>query len=784
MEVIMNVIVKKLFFFSLLTVCLQTTFFSMNAMDNASGDSKREVAQEPKTPKDRNAILRETAQLRKHGRSSTAGKAPGTENLRSLPSPDSKIAAAAPTLTDGEKRIIGFYEEKGKKDAPPAEPVVSDAKRESKDPQDTKKPDSLDEKSLSTSLSAHDIMMKKILDRQTIDAASTLDALDDLITLKQNARVARYRIIQKQFLIVIVVVGCVALFIIDPKSFVMLAYIAIIVVQTMPQLAGAMGSDAYQIEVPKKSLKDLSGLPQGVLDELGALMYRMKNPSRFKRLGIKEPHGILLEGPPGTGKTQIAEAFATATGATFIRSSASKFVAMYVGKGAMNVRALFEQARGSTPCILFMDEFDAVGARNSRNGHAEIDQTITELLTQLDPKRNTGIIIFLATNDASKIDPALRRDGRIDRVLTMNNPNEQGRKEILQGYIKNIPNLAPDISPEFIATLAKTTPMFSGASLENLVKTAQTLAADEFRPHVTRDDFLKAYDTVYNNRLLEEPSEPGDYRFKPEHSLVTLANVAGMSRENLKAIMENVISPIKKSARFAMLRAEPSCGLLLYGPPGTGKTLIAKAIAGELGHIFFYVPPTALKSSFAGKSADNIRRLFKAARQCPPAIICFDEIDSVGTSRKKSIMPDPEQRATLTQLLTELGDTAKNSGIFCVATTNSEVSELDEALVRAGRFDTKLTIGLPDIKGRAEILLLYSKKLDCSPEVNPAFINTIASRTDGLSGADLENLVKTAARNAALDEKSPDKIQPLHFNKALLEVTHTKTTPKTGIHRL
>jgi cell division protease FtsH len=240
---------------------------------------------------------------------------------------------------------------------------------------------------------------------------------------------------------------------------------------------------------------DVAGVDEAK-EELQEVVEFLKDPAKFQRLGGKIPKGALLVGPPGTGKTLIARAVAGEAGVPFFTISGSDFVEMFVGVGASRVRDMFEQAKKNAPCIIFIDEIDAVGRHRGAGlggGNDEREQTLNQLLVEMDGfEANEGIILIAATNRPDVLDPALLRPGRFDRQVVVPNPDVMGREKIIRVHMKNVP-LAADVD---VKTLARGTPGFSGADLANLVNEAALTAARKNRRMVTMHDFEYAKDKV------------------------------------------------------------------------------------------------------------------------------------------------------------------------------------------------------------------------------------------------------------------------------------------------
>lgn len=263
---------------------------------------------------------------------------------------------------------------------------------------------------------------------------------------------------------------------------------------------GAMGfgkSKARLLTENKNRItfEDVAGVDEAK-EELQEVVDFLKDPAKFQRLGGKIPKGALLVGPPGTGKTLIARAVAGEAGVPFFTISGSDFVEMFVGVGASRVRDMFEQAKKNAPCIIFIDEIDAVGRHRGAGlggGNDEREQTLNQLLVEMDGfEANEGIILIAATNRPDVLDPALLRPGRFDRQVVVPNPDVAGREKIIRVHMKNVP-LAADVD---VKTLARGTPGFSGADLANLVNEGALLAARKNRRMVTMSDFEQAKDKV------------------------------------------------------------------------------------------------------------------------------------------------------------------------------------------------------------------------------------------------------------------------------------------------
>ncbi len=271
---------------------------------------------------------------------------------------------------------------------------------------------------------------------------------------------------------------------------------------------------------------DVAGVDEAKSD-LQEIVEFLRDPQKFQRLGGKIPRGALLVGPPGTGKTLLARAIAGEANVPFFTISGSDFVEMFVGVGASRVRDMFEQAKKNAPCIIFIDEIDAVGRHRGAGlggGNDEREQTLNQLLVEMDGfEANEGIILIAATNRPDVLDPALLRPGRFDRQITVPNPDVNGREKILRVHMRKVP-LAPDVDPR---VLARATPGFSGADLANLVNEAALLAARRNKRLVTQLEFEDAKDKVMMG------AERRSMAMTEEEKLATAYHEAGHAIVNL-----------------------------------------------------------------------------------------------------------------------------------------------------------------------------------------------------------------------------------------------------------
>ena len=503
----------------------------------------------------------------------------------------------------------------------------------------------------------------------------------------------------------------------------------------------------------------------------------LRHPTLFKTLGIKPPRGVLLYGPPGSGKTLIAKAIANETGAFFFLINGPEIMSKMAGEAEGNLRKAFEEAEKNSPAIIFIDEIDSIAPKRDKvQGEVE-RRIVSQLLTLMDGLKARGqIIVMGATNRPNSIDGALRRFGRFDRELDIGVPDETGRMEVLRIHTKNM-KLSEDVD---LAKVAKDTHGFVGADLAQLCTEAGLQCIRE------KMDIIDIEDEKIDAAILDSMAVTNEH-FKHamgicnpsslRETVVETPNVSwediGGLEETKRQLQEMILYPLEHPDKFLKFGMSPSKGVLFYGPPGCGKTLLAKAIATECSSNFISVKGPELLTMWFGESEANVREIFDKARQSAPCVLFFDELDSIGISRGKGVGGGGEAAdRVINQLLTEMDGIGVKKNVFVVGATNRP-DILDEALLRPGRLDQLIYIPLPDHKSRISILKAILRKTPIDPKINLDFIGQI---TDGFSGADLKELcnqvckaaVKEAIeaqqqRDALLKEKNDADVEMVLF---------------------
>jgi len=475
----------------------------------------------------------------------------------------------------------------------------------------------------------------------------------------------------------------------------------------------------------------------------------LRHPTLFKTLGVKPPKGVLLHGPPGTGKTMIARAVANETGAFFFLINGPEIMSKMAGDSEANLRRAFEEAEKNSPAIIFIDEIDSIAPNRDKTSGELERRIVSMLLTLMDGVKGRGqIVVIGATNRANSLDPALRRFGRFDREIELGVPDEEGRLEILHIHTKNM-KLSEDVNLERIAeqihgfvgadiaqlcteaALACIREQMDIIDLEDDVIDAEILAAMS----VTQQHFTESLKIVNPSSLRSTVVEVPNVKW---------ADIGGLE-DVKKQLIEMVQWPFEHPEIFLKYGQKPSRGCLFFGPPGCGKTLLAKAIANESSANFISIKGPELLTMWFGESEANVREVFDKARSAAPCILFFDELDSIAKARGGSLGDaGGAGDRVMNQLLTEMdGVTAQKLVFFIGATNRPDI--LDPALMRPGRLDSLIYIGLPDFESRISILKATLRKSPMDPDVDYEWL---ADRTEGFSGADLASICKQAGKTA------------------------------------
>ncbi|MGD0029558.1 MAG: CDC48 family AAA ATPase [Candidatus Bathyarchaeia archaeon] len=519
--------------------------------------------------------------------------------------------------------------------------------------------------------------------------------------------------------------------------------------------------------LPRTTYEDVGGLHEEIQRVREMVELPLRHPELFQRLGIDPPKGVLLHGPPGCGKTLLARAVANESEANFFSINGPEIMSKFYGESEARLREIFQQAQQNAPSIIFIDELDAIAPKREEvTGEVE-RRVVAQLLALMDGLSGRGnVIVIGATNRPGALDPALRRPGRFDREIEIGVPDKQGRYEIVQIHTRGMP-LAPDVD------LKKVTDMthgYTGADLSALGRETAMKSLRRYLPQinleeerippsvlekmeVTMDDFTNAYKEVTPTAMREVYIEVPTVHWD---------DIGGLD-EAKQELKEAVEWPLKTPEIFKRLGIKPPKGILIYGPPGCGKTLLARGVATESEANFITIKGPEVFSKWVGESEKAIREVFRKARMAAPAVIFFDEIDSLSPRRGAGFADSGVTERVISQLLTEMDGLITLEDIVVIAATNRP-DIVDPAVLRPGRFDRLIYCSEPDEKGRLQIFKIYTKEMPMAKDVNLAQLATL---TKNYSGADIEALCRETAMHALRKDINAKEVMMKDFEEAL-----------------
>lgn len=572
--------------------------------------------------------------------------------------------------------------------------------------------------------------------------------------------------------------------------------IELVATKITPAAEAVIIGDRTGIEISEKPAKEERAIPRISYEDIGGLgpeikkiremiELPMKHPELFERLGVEAPKGVLLHGPPGTGKTLLARALASETNSHFQTLSGPEIMSKYYGESEERLREIFKEAEEEAPSIIFIDEIDSIAPKREEvTGEVE-RRIVAQLLAVMDGLESRGkVVVIGATNRPDSLDPALRRPGRFDREIEIGVPNREARLEVLQIHARGMP-LAEDVKLEKLADI---THGFVGADLAALAREAGMRALRRIVPEldldvesipveilnkivVVNEDFVDALRELEPSAMREVLVESPNVRWD---------EIGGLA-EVKQELMEAVEWPLAYPKLFSHMAASPPKGIMLYGPPGTGKTLMAKAVATESQANFISVKGPEFLSKWVGESEKAVRETFRKARQAAPTVLFFDEMDAIAPARGGGTSDSHVTERVISQILSEMDGLEALHNVVVVAATNRP-DIIDPALLRPGRFDRMIEIGMPDQEARLEILKIHTAKRPLAEDID---LVAISKKTDGYSGADLASVcneaVMLAIREYVLagrpqeeEEIAKYRIESKHFDEALKKVKPSK----------
>ncbi|NCA74387.1 MAG: AAA family ATPase [Gammaproteobacteria bacterium] len=520
-------------------------------------------------------------------------------------------------------------------------------------------------------------------------------------------------------------------------------------------------ADAATGDIPKVSYDDIGGLGDAVNRIREMVELPLKHPELFKRLGIEAPKGVLLHGPPGTGKTMLAKAVAGETSSNFVYIGGPEIMSKFYGESEEKLREIFKDAEENAPSIIFIDEIDSIAPkRDEVTGETE-RRIVAQLLALMDGLKSRGkVVVIGATNRPNSIDEALRRPGRFDREIEIGIPDRDGRFEILQIHTRGMPI---DDSVD-LKLVADRTHGYAGADISALTKEAAMASLRRVLPdidteneevpgdvlnkiNVTADDFRDAFKDMQPATMREVLIERPNVKWEDIGALESV-------KQELKEAVE---WPLKYAKVFEHMGAKPPKGILLYGPPGTGKTMLAKAVATESEANFISVKGPEFLNKWVGESEKAVRETFRKARQASPCVVFMDEIDSIAPNRGAGSSDSNVTERVVSQLLTEMDGLESLNNVVVVAATNRP-DMIDPALLRPGRFDKSMLVAPPDEESREAIFGIHTRGKPLEDDVD---LKKLAGMTEGCTGADIAAIcneaVMTSVRRLVASGEVPDR---------------------------
>lgn len=491
---------------------------------------------------------------------------------------------------------------------------------------------------------------------------------------------------------------------------------------------------------------------------------------RLVKAGMAPVKGLLLFGPPGTGKTTMARVIANETKMKLIVVNASSFLNMYVGESEKNLVNVFQKARDKAPCIICFDEIESFLMDRSKAERSYETSIVSTFLSQMDGYVDLqDVLVVATTNNPTLIDPAALRPGRFDKLIYVGVPDEAARAVMFEKYLRGKAGPGVDFKK-----LAEYSERFTGADVKALCETA--FQENDFKPlteeqllmrlSITKPSYTLEMQKMYElwgKKYNRSTAAQEDNQNKTAKHLCW-NDIKGM--ESVKELLrEKIELPIQNAEHYKKYGVSAPKGILLFGPPGCGKTFFAKVAADESKAAFYVVNGPELLGRGVGESEENLRRAFMNARETKPSILFFDEIDAIAESRSNNA----GSVRIINQLLTEMDGMESLSGVTVIAATNRPEA-LDPALMRAGRFDTKIYIPLPDPASIRQMVTGYLGDVPCDAD-----IDAVTAALAGYTCADVAAIINKAKARYVLRSVT-GKEEPLHTEEILSIVSKARSS--------
>eukprot|EP00039_Didymoeca_costata_P013626 m.210608 g.210608 ORF g.210608 m.210608 type:complete len:820 (+) comp15824_c0_seq3:338-2797(+) len=529
------------------------------------------------------------------------------------------------------------------------------------------------------------------------------------------------------------------------------------------------------MEEKAKGYKYIGGLSKEI-EIIRDMLELPKHTELLSQYGLTPPSGLLLVGPPGTGKTLLATTAAREAGAYTICINGPEVLSKFYGETERRLRDIFAKARKNAPALIFIDEIDSLCPARDQTPNELEKRIVATLLSLMDGvstgsldglnRANKHVLVIGATNRPNALDPAVRRPGRFDRELEIGIPSATGRFEILKAILQDVPN---GISDEDIRAIAGITHGYVGADLNAVCMEAAVSAVRHVNDSSNSDEESQIRLSLDDLRAGLKEVRPSAMReIVLDVPQVRWGDIGG--QENVKDKLKEAVDwPLLHPEAFKRMGIRPPRGVLLYGPPGCSKTMMAKALATESSLNFIAVKGPELFSKWVGESEKAVQSVFKKARAASPAIVFFDEIDALAVRRgSDDNKGSGVKERVLAQLLAEMDGVEELKNVIVLAATNRP-DLVDPALLRPGRIDRIIYIGLPDLPSRKRIFEIQFEKMAFEKTLDPQLF---AERTEGYSGADIVAVCREAGMIAVSeDPQNASEIRASHLDKALKSVT-------------